>query len=75
VGTKAKTRISMTDFPVLNIRNEEDVSLLMFHLNRGDKVGFTISMEVSRVECWRLMDMINDASKFAYEEQSFARVA
>lgn len=65
----------MSDFPVLSIRNEEDVSLLLFYLNRGDKVGFTIPMDIARVEYWRLMDLINDVSKFEYEEQSFAQAA
>jgi hypothetical protein len=67
----------MSDFPIINIRNEEDVSLLMFHLNRGDKVGFTIPMTVSRNECWRLMNMINDCRPLAIEkgEEIFARVA
>jgi hypothetical protein len=53
----------MSEYPIITIRNDEDVSLLSFHLNRGDKVGFTIPIDVPRKECYRLMDVINDFSK------------
>jgi hypothetical protein len=53
----------MSEYPIITIRNDEDVSILLFHLNRGDKVGFTIPIDVSHKECYRLMDVINDFSK------------
>jgi len=53
----------MSEYPIITIRNDEDVSLLSFHLNRGDKVGFTIPIDVPRKGCYRLMDVINDFSK------------
>jgi hypothetical protein len=53
----------MSEYHIITIRNDEDVSILLFHLNRGNKVGFTIPIEVSRKECYRLMDVINDFSK------------
>jgi hypothetical protein len=53
----------MSEYPIITIRNDEDISLLLFHLNRGDKVGFTIPIDVPRKECYRLMDVINDFPK------------
>jgi hypothetical protein len=53
----------MSEFPIITIRNEEDVSLLAFHLIRGERVGFTIPIEVSHKENWRLMNMIHDCAR------------
>lgn len=65
----------MSDFPIVTIKSEEDISMLIFHLNRGDKVGFTVSMEVDKKENWRLMDMIWEWSKEVAKEQLAARAA
>jgi hypothetical protein len=65
----------MSDFPVINIKSEEDISMLIFHLNRGDKVGFTVSMEVDKKENWRLMNMIWEWSREVAKEQSAALAA
>ena len=66
----------MSDFPVVTIKSEEDISMLIFHLNRGDKVGFTVSMKVDKKENWRLMDMIWEWSKdISCDKEVLARVA
>lgn len=65
----------MSDFPVITIRNDDDVSLLAYHLNKGEKVGFTIPMDVSRVECWRLMDLVFDRSRECRESVEYAEAA
>jgi hypothetical protein len=65
----------MSEYPIVTIRNDDDVSLLAFHLNKGDKVGFTIPIEVSRTECWRLMDMIFERSRECRSTVNFAQAA
>jgi len=66
----------MSDFPIVTVRSEEDVSLIMFYLNRGEKIGFTIPIEIPNKECWRLMNMIYECRPLAiHAEESLARVA
>lgn len=65
----------MSEYPVVTIRNDDDVSLLAFHLNKGEKVGFTIPMDVSRKEYWRLMDMIFDRARECRESVDLAQAA
>jgi hypothetical protein len=65
----------MSEYPVITILNDDDVSLLMFHLNKGNKVGFTIPMEVSSKEYWRLMDMINERARECLNTEHFAQAA
>jgi hypothetical protein len=63
------------EYPVVTIRNDDDVSLLMFHLNKGNKAGFTIPIEVSRVEYWRLMNMIYDRTRECLKMKEFEQAA
>ena len=66
----------MSDFPIVTIKSEEDISMLLFYLNCGDKVGFTISMDIPHKECWRLMSMIWEWSKdISCDKEVLARVA
>ena len=65
----------MSDFPIIIVRNDDDVSLLMFYLNKGNKVGFTIPIEVSRVEYWRLMNMIYDRTRECLKMKEFEQAA
>jgi hypothetical protein len=65
----------MSDFPIITIKTEEDVSMLLFHLNRGDKVGFTVTVDMPLKEYHRLMQMIWDWSRELAKEQPIALAA